>query len=147
MVNNVLFIALVMLLPAQAFGALDQDQKSLEISNDPVSVTQNPRPNRSRQDLDRMAPLDIRLLQREGGMLEALPDRWRIVESIGVNERWWDPYNQNTLKGDRPILGSKDLFFALGLISDTVVEPRTFPIPVGVQTTGDAGQYLSLIHI
>lgn len=35
MVNNVLFIALVMLLPAQAFGALDQDQKSLEISNDP----------------------------------------------------------------------------------------------------------------
>ena len=141
MVNNVLFIALVMLLPAQAFGALDQDQKSLEISNDPVSVTQNPRPNRSRQDLDRMAPLDIRLLQREGGVLEALPDRWRIVESIGVNERWWDPYNQNTLKGDRPILGSKDLFFAFGLVSDTVVEPRTFPIPVGVQTTGDAGQY------
>ncbi len=141
MVNNVLIIALVMLLPAQAFGAHDQDEKSLEISNDPVSVAQNPRPNRSRQDLDRMAPLDIRLLQREGGMLEALPDRWRIVESIGVNERWWDPYNQNTLKGDRPILGSKDLFFALGLVSDTVVEPRTFPIPVGVQTTGDAGQY------
>ena len=26
-----------------------------------------------------------------------VPDRWRLVESIGVNERWWDPYNQNTL--------------------------------------------------
>ena len=50
MVNNVLIIALVMLLPAQAFGAHDQDEKSLEISNDPVSVAQNPRPNRSRQD-------------------------------------------------------------------------------------------------
>ncbi|MCW5729884.1 MAG: hypothetical protein KIT20_03935, partial [Alphaproteobacteria bacterium] len=23
-----------------------------------------------------------------------LPDRWRIVEALGVNSRWWDPYNQ-----------------------------------------------------
>ena len=30
MVNNVWLIARVMLLPAQAWGALDQDQKSLE---------------------------------------------------------------------------------------------------------------------
>src|SRR5690606_35009740 len=32
-----------------------------------------------------------------------IPDRWRLIEAIGVNEKWWDPYNQNTLKGDRPI--------------------------------------------
>lgn len=34
------------------------------------------------------------------------------------------------LKGD-------DWFFVANLISDTVIEPRTFPIPVGVQTTAD----------
>ncbi|HET9427561.1 MAG TPA: hypothetical protein VFO69_04305, partial [Allosphingosinicella sp.] len=34
----------------------------------------------------------------------AIPDRWRLIETLGVvRERWWDPYNQNTLKGDRPI--------------------------------------------
>ncbi|WP_371398418.1 hypothetical protein [Fretibacter rubidus] len=64
-----------------------------------------------------------------------LPDRWRLIENLGVNERWWDPYNQNTLKGDRPLKGTKDWFFVATGISDTIVEPRTFPIPVGVQTT------------
>ena len=34
-----------------------------------------------------------------------LPDRWRVIEAVGVNERWFDPYNQNTLKGDRPLPG------------------------------------------
>lgn len=74
-----------------------------------------------------------------------IPDRWRLIETLGlVKERFWDPYNQNTYKGDRPINPDKvpwlpikghDWFFVLNAISDTVVEPRTFPIPVGVQTT------------
>lgn len=75
-----------------------------------------------------------------------VPDRWRLVESLGlVKERWFDPYHQNTLKGDRPIdlakkpkwlpIRDHDWFFVLNGISDTVIEPRTFPIPVGVQTT------------
>jgi len=64
-----------------------------------------------------------------------LPDRWRLVEAIGVNERWYDPYNQNTWKGDRPLKGTKDWFLNITAISDTVIEPRTFPTPVGVQTT------------
>ena len=66
-----------------------------------------------------------------------LPDRWRLIENFGVKERWWDPYNQNTLKGDRPLKGTKDWFFVATGISDTVIEPRSFPIPVGVQTTQD----------
>lgn len=76
-----------------------------------------------------------------------IPDRWRLIETLGlVKERFWDPYNQNTYKGDRPINPDKvpwlpitgnDWFFVLNAISDTVVEPRTFPIPVGVQTTED----------
>ncbi len=27
--------------------------------------------------------------------LTAIPDRWRIVSSLGYPERWWDPYNGN----------------------------------------------------
>jgi len=76
-----------------------------------------------------------------------VPDRWRLIESLGlVRERWFDPYNQSTLKGDRPIkvpnfLGLKgdDWFFSVNAVSDSVLEPRTFPIPVGVQTTQNPG--------
>jgi hypothetical protein len=78
-----------------------------------------------------------------------VPDRWRLVESLGlVKERWSDPYHQNTLKGDRPIDRAKvpwlpikadDWFFVANLVSDTVAEARTFPIPVGVQTTQRPG--------
>ena len=108
-----------------------------------------------------------------------IPDRWRLIETLGVaKERWFDPYHQNTYKGDRPIciptaedqerrrklredaeaegkeppygsapcatpkfLGLKgnDWFFVVNAISDTVIEPRTFPIPVGVQTTERPG--------
>ncbi len=72
-----------------------------------------------------------------------VPDRWRIVDSLGYADRWWDPYNgNNALKGDKPIFGKpgKDWFFNLSAISDTVVEPRNFPLPVGAATTSNAGQ-------
>lgn len=95
-----------------------------------------------------------------------VPDRWRLIESLGVvKERWFDPYAQNTLKADRPIcirsdedderrrregrpkcrtpkflnLKGNDWFFAVNAVSDTIVEPRTFPIPVGIQTTDRPG--------
>lgn len=69
----------------------------------------------------------------------AVPDRWRLAENLGIlKTRWWDPYNQNTIKGDRPIFG-KDWFFVASIVSDTIAEPRSFPIPVGVQTTTDPG--------
>ena len=76
-----------------------------------------------------------------------IPDRWRLIEGLGlVEEDILDPYNQNTYKGDRPINPDKvpwlpitgdDWFFVANLISDSVYEPRTFPIPVGIQTTED----------
>jgi hypothetical protein len=67
-----------------------------------------------------------------------IPDRWRIVEAIGVNERWFDPYNQNTYKADRPIFGD-DWFLNVSLISDTVFEPRKFPTPVAPQSSRRSG--------
>jgi len=69
-----------------------------------------------------------------------VPDRWRLAGALGVTRpRWFDPYNQNFLKGDIPIKGTEDWFFAFTGISDTVIEPRSFPIPVSVQTTSRAG--------
>jgi hypothetical protein len=66
-----------------------------------------------------------------------VPDRWRIVEAIGYAERWWDPYNRNVLKADRPVHG--DWFFNLGVISDTVFEYREVPTPVGGSSTARPG--------
>ncbi|NNM77644.1 hypothetical protein HJG53_12065 [Sphingomonas sp. ID1715] len=91
-----------------------------------------------------------------------VPDRWRLIQSLGLaKERFLDPYHQNTYKGDRPLciptdeeqerrrreglpkcrtpkflgLDGDDWFFSINAASDTVVEPRSFPIPVGNQTT------------
>jgi hypothetical protein len=105
------------------------------------------------------APLPERIEQNNAGAIRPpppeafptdqlpIPDRWRLIQSLGlVKENILDPYNQNTYKGDRPINRAKvpwlpikgdDWFFVANLISDTVYEPRTFPIPVGVQTTND----------
>ena len=66
-----------------------------------------------------------------------LPDRWRIVESVGYTENLWDPYNRNVLKADRPV--HDDWFFNLGVISDSVVEVREVPTPVGSSTTARPG--------
>lgn len=68
-----------------------------------------------------------------------VPDRWRIVNAIGIETNLWDPYNtQNWLKGDMPVWG-KDWFYSIIAISDTIIEPRRFPIPVGVATTTRPG--------
>ena len=56
-----------------------------------------------------------------------------------------DPFHHNTFKGDRPLAAGKkpgflkgdDWFFIANAVSDTVIEPRSFPIPVGNQTTTD----------
>ena len=111
------------------------------------------------------APLPERVTQENPGAVRApppqafspdqvpIPDRWRLIDNVTdidgnpiIKEALLDPYNQNTYKGDRPINPDKvpwlpikenDWFFVLNAISDTVYEPRTFPIPVGIQTTED----------
>jgi len=71
--------------------------------------------------------------------LIAIPDRWRLMNSLGYQENWFDPYNRNVLKGDAPVIGN-DWFFATTVISDTVIEPRRVVTPVGGQSTGSRGQ-------
>jgi hypothetical protein len=69
-----------------------------------------------------------------------IPDRWRLSAGLNlVNPRGYDPYNQNTFKGDRPIPGTKDWFIELNGISDTIVEPFSIPTPVNGQSTQRPG--------
>tara|TARA_E500000178_G_scaffold356612_1_gene436050 strand:+ start:9966 stop:12158 length:2193 start_codon:yes stop_codon:yes gene_type:complete len=66
------------------------------------------------------------------GKTVALPDRWRIMQSLGFKFPFYDPYNQNVLKGDLPVLKDygDNLFFNLGIISDNLSEHRDLPTPV-----------------
>ncbi|HYC56646.1 MAG TPA: hypothetical protein VEL28_17080, partial [Candidatus Binatia bacterium] len=102
-------------------------------------------PLRRRPGQPEEAPRPVRLPPLravEGDPFTAIPDRWRIMENLGVRERWFDPYNQNTLKADRPIqhlipfLGPQ-WFLNLGVISDTLLEGRRIPVGVGGQATDD----------
>jgi hypothetical protein len=89
-----------------------------------------------------------------------IPDRWRLIDAFCPVQEIFvalrdtcrstrDPYHQNILKGDIPLdpeqlpdwvpITGNDWFLSLAAVSDTVVEPRTFPIPVGVQTTARPG--------
>ena len=73
-----------------------------------------------------------------------IPDRWRLglpnwnryerpIEAPYVPGRWWDPYNQNVLKGDFPILG-QNVFISLSAIMDTLFEARRLPTPSNVSS-------------
>jgi hypothetical protein len=67
-----------------------------------------------------------------------VPDRWRLTDELGlIHQHWYDPYNPNTLKGDRPIFGN-DWFFPVTLISNTEFEARKLPTSVGAQSTQNA---------
>ncbi len=83
-----------------------------------------------------------------------VPDRWRIMQALGLKSPWFDPYNQNVLKGDLPIASEpwfrdrfpdlagklgNEWFLNLGAISDSLVEARRLPTPVGAQTTQRPG--------
>ncbi len=69
-------------------------------------------------------------------------DRWRLGQPdsdrygkghpimddyLGVKGAWWDPYNQNVLKGDFPIIGQHTFLNITG-ISETLFEARELPI-------------------
>jgi hypothetical protein len=72
----------------------------------------------------------------------SVPDRWRIMEAIGFKFPFTDPYNPNPFKGDLPVLKNwgDDIFFSLGIISDTLVEARRLPTPVPSQIATKPGE-------
>jgi hypothetical protein len=73
---------------------------------------------------------------------EPVPDRWRIEPppyERNVKGHWYDPYNQNVLKGDSPILG-EDIFLRLTGISRSILEGRSAPTPSGA-SAAHAGSF------
>jgi hypothetical protein len=68
-----------------------------------------------------------------------VPDRWRIMQGLGYQHPWYDPYNQNVLKGDLPISAGSDWFLNLGAVSDTLLEARRLPTPVPPQASTQPG--------
>jgi hypothetical protein len=73
---------------------------------------------------------------------EEIESRWGIEPppyDLNVKGHWWDPYNQNILKGDYPVIGH-DIFLKLTGISKTTAEGNSAPIPSGVSTE-DPGSF------
>jgi hypothetical protein len=61
-------------------------------------------------------------------------DRWDIAYPDSprlVKGRTIDPYNQNVLKGDKPVIGN-DVFLVLTGVIETPTEFRRLPVPSGV---------------
>lgn len=79
---------------------------------------------------------------QESAHFVPVPDRWRIgaehqdrydlkwpwvTDYLGNPGHWWDPYNQNVLKGDYPIIG-QHTFMNVMLTSQTTYDFRQTPI-------------------
>ncbi|HBF12551.1 MAG TPA: hypothetical protein DDW49_04045 [Deltaproteobacteria bacterium] len=73
---------------------------------------------------------------------EVLKNRWDIKpppHELNVKGKTIDPYNQNKLKGDTPIIG-QDVFFIFTAQSETLFEHRKLPIPSAASAAG-AGRF------
>lgn len=104
-------------------------------------------------EVSRETQIDIPVAEKQPGATgnqqrRETPDRWRIefpeYDRYGdrgargrdipfKKGRWWDPYNQNVLKGDYPIKGN-ELFMILTAVSSTNVEQRRAPTPSDVSS-------------
>jgi len=67
-----------------------------------------------------------------------VPDRWRIVDSLGYTESFFDPYNRNPLKADKPFHG--DWFFNVAVFSDSSFVSRNVVSPSGSSSIANAGE-------
>ena len=74
---------------------------------------------------------------------QPLPDRWRDITpppyELNVEGRWYDPYNQNVLKGDFPVIG-QNTFMVLTAAADNLAEGARTPSPSGISTLDPVSQ-------
>lgn len=73
------------------------------------------------------APTQAQLEEFQRSNFIPIRDRWRIGYSGGL----LDPYSQNLLKADYPVIG-QDIFFNFVGISDSLFEARKLPTPQGI---------------
>jgi hypothetical protein len=75
-------------------------------------------------------------------VFEAVPNRWGYefpddyhrypnFEVPYIKGHWYDPFNQNKLKGDYPIIGNRT-FLDITATSDTFADGRRLPVPSGL---------------
>lgn len=76
---------------------------------------------------DGSAPTQSQIDEFERSNFIPIRDRWRIGYAGGL----LDPYSQNILKGDYPIIG-QDIFFNFIGVSDSLFEARKLPTPQGI---------------
>ncbi len=100
-----------------------------------------PRPRKPAEipSLEGILPPDV-VIPPAPAEIATMPNRWRIafpswqrydnkgLDTVYAQERWWDPFNRNVLKGDYPIAGRKQ-FLAFTGTSDTILDFRRIPIP------------------
>lgn len=101
-------------------------------------------------ELLRRPVAEIDALSRSKATFEERPNRWdpdlapwgsmppwdryphRPGEFPYASGHWWDPFNINRLKGDKPILGTQNTFFNFTGASTTAVDIRRLFVPSGV---------------
>ena len=142
--------------PVGAFAGDDQPGPPLAASVTPVIEQAPPDPEptaiQGRRRPGRQPTYPNPIVQTNPGAVNApppdafptdqlpVPDRWRLSADLGlVKPRRFDPYNQNTLKGDRPLKGTTDWFIELNGISDTVVQPQSAPSGITSQSSQNPG--------
>ncbi|MBI3608627.1 MAG: hypothetical protein HY207_11725 [Nitrospirae bacterium] len=117
------FVGLLGLVPGpDSAGAAEGDEGEERLPRRPLAPVTEPREPLLPQEMP------------DGRGFVPLPDRWTIAPppyELNVKGHWWDPYNQNLLKGDRPMWG-QDTFLNLTLASETLAEYRAVPTPGGV---------------
>jgi hypothetical protein len=121
-------------MPAKPGSAQDEERR-MRPGETPEVVEEDvvPDPNAA-TGLSPIAPPAL----ADPSVFAPIPDRWRLINDLKlVKENWYDPYNRNILKADRPFY--RDWFFNMNLISDTVLEPRRVPVPVAPQVGHNAG--------
>ena len=122
--------------PAPAEKAIENDATAIE--------RQRPQGKPLKYDLPPIDPKQVSpptpLMPRDS---ISVPDRWRIMDTLGFKFPWYDPYNHNVYKGDKPYepfaKWGPDWFLALSAISDSLIEARRLPTPVGAQSSDRPG--------
>ncbi len=84
----------------------------------------------------------------DADVFQAIPDRWDIqmpdyhryasMEVPFILGHWYDPFNRNRLKGDKPLFGRT--FFNFTGIALTALDGRRLPVPSDI-STAQPGEY------
>lgn len=125
------FTEFIRRIPGRSPSEYIRDKK---LYTEPNPATSNPVSLDTIESLKQVPATSAVLPQEE---FVSAHDRWGMF----YKGKWHDPYNQNRLKGDLPVFGKpgEEVFFEFELVSQTLIEQRKVPTPVGISSTHNAG--------